>query len=139
MNISKKICLVAGILGFIGVGLGAFGAHGLQSLLVERGTAEVWKTAVEYQLMHAVAMLALAACIDGEDGREKDKQGGSGRLWGWAAGCWGVGVTMFSGSLYVLALGGPGWLGPVTPIGGLALLAGWALVAVAAVRGGNRN
>ena len=139
MDISRKIGLGAGIFGFVGVGLGAFGAHGLQSLLVERGTTEVWKTAVEYQLMHAVAMLALAAWVSGEAGQAEGRRRLRRGLLGWAAGCWGVGVTLFSGSLYVLALGGPGWLGPVTPIGGLALLGGWALVAVGAARGGSRN
>jgi len=139
MDISRKIGAGAGILGFVGVGLGAFGAHGLQSLLVERGMVDVWKTAVEYQLMHAVAMLALAAWTSAEAGQTQGRQRMQGRLLGWAAGCWGVGVVLFSGSLYVLALGGPGWIGPITPMGGLTLLGGWALVSVAAARGGTGN
>jgi uncharacterized membrane protein YgdD (TMEM256/DUF423 family) len=50
----------------------------------------------------------------------------------WAARAWVVGVLLFSGSLYWLALGGPRWLGPVTPVGGIALMAGWALCGLAA-------
>ena len=54
----------------------------------------------------------------------------------WVTRCWTTGTLLFSGSLYVLALGGPRWLGPVTPLGGVALLAGWLLLALAARRGG---
>jgi len=139
MHISKIIGLGAGILGFLGVGLGAFGAHGLQTILVERGALEVWKTAVEYQLIHAVAMVAVAAWSGVHDGQASGGCQARRRLLEWAGGCWGLGVVMFSGSLDVLAVGGPAWMGPVTPAGGLALLAGWALVAVAAMRGGDGN
>ncbi len=125
--------------GFFGVALGAFGAHGLNSMLVERGMLDVWKTAVEYQLTHAVALLALAAWVNADGRQAGGRQGARRRLLGWAAGCWGVGVALFSGSLYVLALVGPRWIGPVTPVGGVALLTGWVLVAVAAVRGGEEN
>lgn len=100
----------AGLLGFIGIALGAFGAHTLKDRLALSGMTPAWQTAVLYQLLHAVALLALPD-------------------WAWVRKLWLGGVILFSGSLYCLALGGPKFLGPITPIGGLALLAGWALLA----------
>ncbi len=125
----KKITFWAGILGALGVVLGALGAHALAGDLAQRGRTEAWDTAVKYHLIHAVALLALAAWVEaraasGKTGGVKPAQ--------WAAGCWVAGMVLFSGSLYLLALGGPAWLGPVTPLGGLALIAGWVLLAVAA-------
>jgi uncharacterized membrane protein YgdD (TMEM256/DUF423 family) len=117
MNPSARLLvLAAGLLGFTGVALGAFGAHALKETLVARGTATTWQTAVLYHLIHAVALLALAGWPGG---------GANAR---WIGGCWSLGVILFSGSLYWLALGGPKILGPVTPLGGVAFLAGWALV-----------
>lgn len=112
------ITLLAAVLGFLGVALGAFGAHALKPALEAHGTVETWKTAVLYQLVHAVALLALAGWRDAHAGP-------SGRV----AALWTAGVVLFSGSLYWLALGGPKFLGPITPLGGLAFLAGWALLA----------
>ena len=91
---------------------------------------QTWDTAVKYQLIHAVALLALAAWAEARRSKSPDGQ----RLLGWAARCWLVGSVLFSGSLYALAMGAPHWLGPVTPLGGLALITGWVLVAVAARR-----
>jgi uncharacterized membrane protein YgdD (TMEM256/DUF423 family) len=104
------------LLGFLGVALGAFGAHALQGRLDERGQ-ELWRTAVAYQMWHALAILAVS-----------DK--GSKHLFT-------AGVAVFSGTLYALALGAPRGLGAVTPIGGLLLLAGWlkALLAKAPASG----
>ena len=109
--------------GFIGVGLGAFAAHGLRARL-EPALLTVFETAVRYQMYHAFALMAAA--------------------WGWArwqrreftiAGLLFVaGILLFSGSLYGLALSGPRWLGPVTPIGGLAFLSGWLLLGIGAWR-----
>lgn len=112
------ITLLAAVLGFLGVALGAFGAHALKPALEAHGTVETWKTAVLYQLVHAVALLALVGWRDAHAGP-------SGRV----AALWAAGVVLFSGSLYWLALGGPKFLGPITPLGGLAFLAGWALLA----------
>ncbi len=131
MKIMQKTAFWAGFLGLSGVVLGAFGAHALRTDLEGLKTTQTWDTAVKYHLVHAVALLALAAW-----GRARS---GSGVATGqktvaWAAVCWVVGVVLFSGSLYALALGGPRWLGPVTPLGGLALMAGWILVMVAASR-----
>ena len=114
----RRITLAAGLLGLTGVALGAFGAHALKDTLAARGTLPIWQTAVLYQLVHSVALLALAGW--------RDALGASlTRI----ALCWVAGIVLFSGSLYWLALGGPGFLGPITPLGGLAFLAGWALVA----------
>lgn len=115
---TRTITLVAAALGFLGVALGAFGAHGLKSSFEAHGSVETWKTAVLYQLVHAVALLALAGWRDSHAGP-------NGRV----AALWTAGVVLFSGSLYWLALGGPKLLGPVTPLGGVAFLAGWALLA----------
>lgn len=109
--------------GLTGVALGAFGAHGLQTVLATGGHLEAWRTAVEYQLLHAVVLLALALYL-----RRETAPVVAGRL-NRAATLFATGIALFSGSIYVLALGGPRWLWPATPLGGLCLLAGWALLA----------
>lgn len=120
--------VAAGIFGLAGVALGAMGAHALAAQLVERGMTHAWETAADYHLFHAVALLGAAGGI-----RALESSGGAGvKALGWAARCWSVGIGLFSGSLYLLALGGPRWLGPVTPLGGVALMAGWACVIAAA-------
>ena len=111
MNVTR----LAALLGFVGVALGAFGAHGLRTR-VGPEMIEVWKTAVLYQLVHALALLALGLA--------------PGRA-GWrraVAGLWTAGVVLFSGSLYGLVLVGARWLGPITPLGGVAFMAGWAVL-----------
>ncbi len=116
MNSSRLIILSAGLFGFTGVALGAFGAHALKETLAARGSVSTWQTAVLYQLIHAVALLALTMLT----GNWVNAR--------WIALCWSLGIVLFSGSLYWLSLGGPKILGPITPLGGLAFLAGWALV-----------
>jgi uncharacterized membrane protein YgdD (TMEM256/DUF423 family) len=118
--------LAAGILGLTGVGLGAMGAHAFKATLLERGMMQVWDTAARYQLIHAVALLGLAAWA-----RASADPAGS-RWVAWTAWAWCIGVVLFSASLYWLALGGPRWLGPVTPFGGVALMLGWLLVGIGA-------
>lgn len=101
---------LAAVLGFSGVALGAFGAHGLKNLLAVNDTAAIWQTAVFYHLVHAVASLwASEKCPS---------------VVRW----WTAGVLIFSGSLYLLAMTNVRWLGAITPLGGLCLLAGWALI-----------
>ncbi len=117
--------IAAGILGLSGVALGAFGAHALAATLAERGMTHAFETGSRYHLFHALAVLAAAAWL------RSATDTAAGRMV-WAARCWTVGVILFSGSLYWLALGGPRWLGPVTPLGGLALMIGWLLVVMAA-------
>lgn len=110
--------------GFLSVAFGAFGAHGLKTRLaalpdgVDR--LEWWKTAALYHLTHALA-LALAAGLFG--------QTRAGRV---ACVAFCVGIALFSGSLYTMTLTGTRWLGAVTPLGGLAMLVGWAALALAA-------
>ena len=119
----RTILLTAGILGATGVALGAFGAHALRESLLERGMTNAWETGVRYHMLHAVALLTLAVwqkvSVDAD------------RLIGWTARLWTIGVILFAGSLYGLALGGPRWLGPITPLGGLAFIAGWICVIAA--------
>ena len=119
--------LAAGIAGLTGVAIGAFGAHAWKSTLVERGMLQAWETGSRYHLLHAVSLLGIAACVRVTAGSR------SARLLVFAAQLWVVGIMLFSGSLYWLALGGPRWLGPVTPFGGVALMAGWLLIAIAAI------
>ncbi len=119
MNVTaRSTLLAAGVLGLLGVALGAFGAHGLRATLQVNGQLDSWRTAVLYQLLHAVALLALAGWRDAHGGH-----------FGKVVWCWVVGIVFFSGSLYCLALGGPiNLLWPITPLGGLSLLTGWALL-----------
>ena len=109
----------------LAVVLGAFGAHALKGQLLERDTLEVWKTAVDYQMWHALALLLIARLPL------------SGRAARGVPYCFGLGVLLFSGSLYWLALGGPKWLGPMTPLGGLSLIAGWLGLIVTSLKKGN--
>jgi uncharacterized membrane protein YgdD (TMEM256/DUF423 family) len=112
---ARRFSLVAGaLLGAVGVACGAFGAHALKAALdpVRLGW---WQTAVQYQLWHALALVALAALPVPRPGRP--------------ALAFAAGTIIFSGTLYVMALSGIRWLGAVTPIGGLFLIAGWLLLA----------
>ena len=120
--------LAAGLFGLTGVALGAFGAHALKVTLMERGTLQAWDTASRYHLLHAGTLLGLAAWVRAAPGHV------AAPLLFWAARAWTLGIILFCGSLYWLALGGPRWLGPVTPFGGIGLMAGWLLVALAAFR-----
>lgn len=115
MNASRFALVLSSIAGATGVGCGAFGAHALRPRLLELGRLETWQTAVHYHLVHALALLALAAFTRSHASRAA----------AWVAVLWAAGIVLFSGSLYWLALGGPRWLGPVTPLGGVAFLAGW--------------
>jgi len=106
--------LLGSVFGFLGVALGAFGAHGLQSRLAPADMA-IFETAVRYQMYHALALLAAAWLAGGGGGRGSV-------LAGWA---FVVGIALFSGSLYLLVFTGERWLGAITPLGGVAFLVGW--------------
>jgi uncharacterized membrane protein YgdD (TMEM256/DUF423 family) len=118
---------IAGALGATGVILGALGAHPPPGMLDGPHLREVWETGAHYQLIHAVVIMAFAAWMRGGPAP-------AGRAATWAVGLWTTGIFLFSGSLYLLALGGPRWLGPVTPLGGLGLITGWVMAALAALR-----
>ena len=124
---SRTALAAAGILGATGVALGALGAHALKATLLERGMANAWDTAAKYHLLHAVALLGWAAWRRHGTVAET-------RAADWVTRLWVAGAVLFSGSLYWLATGGPRWLGPVTPLGGVALIAGWVLLAKQAFR-----
>lgn len=122
---SQHALLAAGLLGLTGVALGAFGAHALRQQLTELGTRDRWETAVHYHLVHTVAIFAAAVWLRSAAGKVS-------RRMGWAVRFWSVGIFLFSGSLYLLALKAPGWLGATAaPLGGIAFLCGWGCVAAA--------
>lgn len=122
---SQHALLAAGLLGLTGVALGAFGAHALRQQLTELGTRDRWETAVHYHLVHAVAIFGAAIWL-------RTVPGQASRRLGWAVRCWITGIFLFSGSLYLLALKAPTWLGASTaPLGGIAFLCGWACVTAA--------
>lgn len=121
----RSTLVAAGLFGASGVGLGALGAHKLEAFLTERGMSHAWETAARYHLLHAVALLGIAVWL-------QQSRGAAAPRVSWAARCWTIGIILFSGSLYGLAVGGPRWLGPVTPLGGVALIAGWVFVVAAA-------
>jgi uncharacterized membrane protein YgdD (TMEM256/DUF423 family) len=125
---SRVFVILSGLLGFSGVALGAFGAHGLRSRLqvVPDGAKrlEWWSTAAHYHLVHALA-LALAAWLVSRGA------GVSAITTGWL---FVGGVALFSGSLYLMALTGQTKLGAITPLGGLLYLLGWGAIVVAGLR-----
>ena len=129
MKSPRAAAVAAGLLGASGVLLGAFGAHGLKARLAPEALA-VFETGVRYQMVHALALLATAWLLDRAPSPPA-RAAGRFLL---------AGVLMFSGSVYLLAtrditgLAGVRWLGPVTPLGGICLAAGWVCLALAARR-----
>ena len=116
--------LIASIAGFLGVAGGAFGAHGLRGRISDARLAN-FETGTRYLLVHAVALLVVGVL--------SSRQGAPPlTAVGW---CFSVGMLIFTGTLWILALTNMRWLGAVTPVGGTALIAGWVLLAVAAARG----
>ncbi|MDV6379435.1 DUF423 domain-containing protein [Sporosarcina sp. GW1-11] len=113
----------------IAVGLGAFGAHALKERLSAHYLA-VWETAVQYQMFHAIGLLAVGILMSSA------LLGPSTQL-SWAGYLLLIGIIVFSGSLYALSLSGIGILGAITPIGGVAFIAGWILLIIAAVKFGH--
>lgn len=111
---------IAGLVGGVGVALGAFGAHGLKDRITPP-LLEVYRTGVLYHLLHAVALLGVAVA-----GRRLKL----GHVTRWA---FLGGVVVFSGTLYALALTGIGWLGAITPVGGLAFIVGWTALFVGGI------
>ena len=115
---ATKFLLIGALLGFTGVAAGAFGAHGLKGRL-ESDMLTVFELAVRYQLYHALVLLALGAGLDHLQPPASI----------WAGWILFLGTVIFCGTLYLLSLSGARWWGIVTPIGGLALLAGWVCLA----------
>jgi len=115
---------LAAVLMFVGVAAGAFGAHALRARLAPDALS-IWQTAVQYHLWHALGLLAAGLLL---------LQRPDSAPLGVASWLFVAGIVLFSGSLYALALTGTRGLGALTPIGGIAFLAGWAAIAWAAWR-----
>ncbi len=107
---------VSGIVGALGVALGAFGAHGLKNVVDDPALLVTWETAARYHLFHALALGLVAV----HPAAPK-----------WAGVLFVAGILLFSGSLYTMVLTGQRWLGAITPIGGVCLIAGWLVLAFA--------
>jgi uncharacterized membrane protein YgdD (TMEM256/DUF423 family) len=122
---SRNFILLAALFGFVGVALGAFGTHGLAAHFSAYPNLEdTFRTAVQYQMYHALALLGAAWLVERTSAR-------TARLAGWL---FTVGILVFSGSLYILSLFDLRIMGAVAPLGGLALLGGWLCLGLAAWR-----
>ena len=119
----RLLYIGAAAAGFLGVAFGAFGAHALRARL-EPDMLAVFETGVRYQMYHSFAAFAAAWAF------ARWPQ----RVFGVAGVLFLAGIVVFSGSLYLLALTGERWLGALTPLGGLAFLAGWLMLAIGAWR-----
>lgn len=115
MNAANLFLLISACNGFLAVCLGAFGSHALKARLSEK-LFQTWSTAVEYHFYHVLAIALVAVLIN---------QGYASRFLSASGALFAIGLVFFCGSLYWLALGGPRWLGPVTPVGGLCFIFAW--------------
>ena len=120
---NRPITMLAALFAMTAVIAGAFGAHGLKAHLGAEAL-EWWKTGAYYQLVHAIALFGLGY-----------SPGLSNTARRRVAVAMVTGILVFAGTLYAMALGGPRWLGAITPIGGLAFIIGWVLLAVAVLKG----
>ena len=123
---NKKMLVFSGVFGLLGVASGAFGAHALKSRLTE-DLLTVFETGSRYCLIHAVALLCVSILSVVQPSKAVDRSG-----WFFVAG-----ISIFSGTLWVLALSGQRWLGAITPIGGLCLIMGWSSLIMAGLQRGD--
>ncbi|HCW07559.1 MAG TPA: DUF423 domain-containing protein [Cytophagales bacterium] len=122
---NQKLTFITGALfGMLSVGLGAFGAHALKNLLTQHGRTETYELAVKYQFYHGITLLVLGLLM------EKFHN----NLMAWSSLSMTLGILFFSGSLYLFALTNQKMFAMITPIGGLFLLAGWAIMLLAIVK-----
>lgn len=121
---AKTLLTLAAISGLLAVALGAFGAHGLKSR-IDADLLAVYQTGVQYHFYHTLALGLVALLL---------LQFPQATALRWSGVLFVVGIVVFSGSLYVLALSGVRWLGAITPLGGVAFLGGWLALAIAAWR-----
>jgi len=121
-RLSNGLLFAGSIVAMLGVALGAFGAHGLRNIVSSEHLA-TFETAVRYQMYHAFGLIAagLACRADSSGGLSKFK------IIGWL---FGVGILLFSGSLYLLVLLNLPWLGAITPLGGVTFIAAWLVLAM---------
>lgn len=122
--LSRLFLMIAAVSGFFAVIIGAFSAHGLKEILSAEALDAV-KTGAQYQMYHALVLLFVALWLSHKPAASGLKASGLAFI---------LGILLFSGSLYALALGAPRWVGPITPVGGLCFLIGWLLLPVAAWR-----
>jgi uncharacterized membrane protein YgdD (TMEM256/DUF423 family) len=120
---ARKTLAIAALLIALATALGAFGAHALKAHLPQ-DKLQVYETAVRYHFLHALGLLAIGVLLRTLDGE----------LLRWAAALVLAGIVLFSGSLYLLTFGAPRLVGILTPVGGLALIAGWILFAATVLR-----
>jgi len=113
---ARRLVRLGALLGLLGVAAGTFGAHGLEQVAEGPKALEWWDTAVQYHLVHALALL-ITGVLAGQRPCRSNRLAGA---------AFGFGVAVFSGTLYAMALGAPRWLGAITPLGGVGLLVGWA-------------
>lgn len=123
MRPDRRFVLIGAVFGFFAVALGAFAAHALKSIL-SPGLLEVFRTGVEYQATHALALILVGLLGAQRHDRLLAVSG-----WAFASG-----ILVFSGSLYLLALTDARWFGAITPLGGTAFLVGWAALGAHAWR-----
>lgn len=124
INMQKFTLISGAVISFLGVAIGAFGAHGLRTLLETNGRIETFETAVKYQMYHGLALVLVGILY--QFFPEKWLNLSS---WGFLAG-----VIVFSGSLYLLCLTNVRWLGAITPLGGLGFLFGWAMLLMSFIK-----
>jgi len=124
VNRSALFLLIAATGGLLAVAFGAFGAHGLKEILSTQQLT-TWETAVRYQMWHALALGLVSQLLNQHSGNKLLIRSG------WLI---TIGTLFFSGSLYALCLTGHKWFGPITPIGGLLLLAGWLSISLFAFK-----
>lgn len=120
MNVAKIFLLLSALNGSLAVCLGAFGSHSLKSRLPEN-LLQAWITGVQYHFYHIFALALVAILMN---------QGYHSRLLSASGNLFIGGLLFFCGSLYWMALGGPRWLGPITPLGGLCFIAGWLCLVI---------
>jgi len=116
----NKSFIAGCVYAFLAVGLGAFGAHALKERLSADMMA-VYHTGIQYQMFHALALLVVAFAYAYAGDSNKIR---------WAGRLFQLGIVLFSGSLYVLAISGLKWFGAITPLGGVSFLAGWMMLAL---------
>ena len=125
----RSFLFAGAIFGMLGVALGAFGAHGLQKITDDESIIHSFQTGVQYQIYHALALLAVDFLYD------KSPRG----IVKWAGFCFITGIILFSGSLYLITyfkiqgIALPKFVGPLTPVGGLFFIVGWLLFALSAI------
>ncbi|SFG24252.1 DUF423 domain-containing protein [Sporolactobacillus nakayamae] len=122
----KVFIIIGAVLAFLSVAFGAFGAHVLKTRLTEQDLS-VFQTGVHYQMYHALGLIVIGLLA-------LTVFSGQSMLLSWSGWLMTVGILLFSGSLYALTLSGVRVLGAITPIGGVAFLASWLLIVIAALR-----